>query len=301
MGASNGQGTGFIPLPEVQEEGAEPQVRAIFADIARTIRVPFVGLFWRVLAAEPRTLREAWEAVAPNLRTWAAERAAAALRDHALIVEAAGISSHKAFKGDLVRAEIDYDLRTRIGNFNALAVYALAKHMLAVTMLSEAFEGRLLPGTSRDGDAAEIPLGVAAGAVPVSPVDPRTVRGRAAELLPEIAAGHGHPTAEDYFRSLARLPDYLSAAWNAIKPVVRDEEYDARGRELVRMATDAVRLFPRPVVFSLDDPLPTHRDARAHLLRLFRDTILPDTLIDAAIIKALTDGPEQALANPYAL
>src|SRR5581483_12133791 len=98
-----------------------PDVRALLSEIAATIRVPFVGLFWRVLASEPELLRAAWEAGAPNLRTWAAERAAAAIRERALIVEAASIASHKAFKGDLVRAEIDFDLRSKIGNFNALA------------------------------------------------------------------------------------------------------------------------------------------------------------------------------------
>jgi hypothetical protein len=209
-------------LPEVQEGEASGDVRAVFEEITHAIRVPFLGLFWRVLASEPALLQPAWEAIAPNLRTWAFERAAAAIRERALIAEAASISSHKAFKGDLVRAEIDFDLRSKIGNFNALACYALPKHLLAVTVLLEALEDRAPAGGS--GDASEIPRGLAEGAVPVSPVDPRTARGRAAELLPIVAVGHGHPTAEDYFRSLARMPDYLSASWNALKPVVRDPE-----------------------------------------------------------------------------
>jgi hypothetical protein len=286
-------------LPEVQEGQASPEVRALFDDIIRTLRVPFVGLFWRVLAADPPVLRLAWEAVAPNLRTWAAERAADRLRARALIAEAAGISSHKAFKGDLVRAEIDYDLRTRIANFNHIALYALPKHLLAVTMLSEALEGRPVGGAG--GQVSTIPLGVAPGAVPVAPLDPGAARGRAAELLPDIAAGHGHPVVEDYYRSLARLPDYLGAAWNAIRPVVRDEEYDARGAELRRMAIEAVRTLPYPVSFPGGRLRPPQVGELAQVLRLFRDRILPDALIDAALITALTDGPEAAGRIPYTL
>lgn len=286
-------------LPEVQEGQATPAVREVFEDIARTLRVPFLGLFWRVLGSNAAVLRPVWESVAPNLRTRAAERVADALRERALIVEAAGITSHKAFKGDLARAEIEYDLRTKIGNFNHIALYALPKHVLAVTMLGEVLAGRPVGGG--DGDATEIPLGLAEGVVPVAPLDPRAARGRAAELLPVIAAGHGHPTAEDYFRSLARLPDYLSAAWNALKPVVRDEAYDARGRELVTLASDAVRSLPHPVQLPAGLLQPAQMGEFAQLLRLFRERMLPDTLVDAAIVTALTDGPEAGGRSLYAL
>ncbi len=175
MAGANGQhpGAGAGRLPEVSEGEASPEVQAVFIEIAHTVRVPYVGLFWRVLAADPPVLRVTWRAVAPNLRTFAAERAANRLRERALIEEAAGIASHKAFKGDLVRAEIDYDLRTRIANFNHVALYALPKHLLAAVMLSEALAGRQPNG---GGDTQEIPLGVAPGAVAVAPLDTAAAR-----------------------------------------------------------------------------------------------------------------------------
>jgi hypothetical protein len=82
---------------------------------------------------------------------------------------------------------------------------------------------------------------------------------------------------------------------------VRDPEYDTRGRHLVRLAAAAVRSLPHPVAFSVLDLEPAQRRELGVLFRRFRDSILPDTLIDAAIVKALTDGPDQALSNPYAL
>lgn len=300
MAGANGQhpGAGIGRLPEVRESEAPPDVQAIFTEITRTVRVPFLGLFWRVLAADPPVLRAAWRAVAHNLRTFAIERAADRLRERALIEEAAGIASHKAFKGDLVRAEIDYDLRTRIANFNHVALYALPKHLLAAVMLSEALAGRQPTG---GGNGQEIPLGPAPGAVAVAPVDPTAVRGRAAELLPEIAAAHGHPATEDYFRGLARLPDYLAAAWNALKPVVRDAVYDERASELVAMARETYRSLPHSVPFPDDAIAPRRVGELAALLTLFGERILPDVLIDAAIITALTDGPDARGRNPFAL
>lgn len=289
-----------MTLPEVQEGEASPEVRAIFREITATLRVPFVGLMWRVLASDPAVLQAAWGAVAPNLKTWAAERAADRLRGRALIVEAASISSHKAFKGDLSRAEIDFDLRSKIGNFNHIALYALPKHLLASAMLLRALEGGS-PAPDATADAGEIPTGMAEGVFPVSPVDPATARGRAAELLPVVAQGHAHATAEDYFRSLARLPDYLAAAWNALIPIVRDPEYDARGAELARMADEAAAHLPHPVTL---DPAAMRSGTLgdvAGVLRLFHDRVLPDVLIDAALVTALTDGPDEGGRIPYTL
>ncbi len=265
-------------------------------EMAPVLRVPFVGLFWRALAADPALLRRAWQAVAPGLATHAAERAAVRLRSHALIVEAAGIASHKAFKGDLVRSEIDYDLRMRINNFNHVARYALPKHLLAVSMLTAALDGA--HASPRDGEATAIPTGIAVGAVAVAPIEPATARGRAAELLPVIAAAHDWPRAEDYYCSLARLPDYLGAAWNALRPVVGDEEYESRARELVESAARAAAALPRAVHFPTTDE---ERRRLRPLLALFREHILPETLIDCAMITALTDGPDADPRSPFDL
>lgn len=284
-----------VDLTAAREEQAAPEVRALFGEIAETLRVPFPGLFWRVLATGPALLRAAWDVVAPALRSVALERAADRLRGRALIREAAEMSSHQAFKGDLVRVEIDYDLRDKINNFNHIALYALPKHLLALVLLERALAGETDPRAEGDG---EIARGIAAGAVPVSPLDPAMARGRAAELLPVIAAGHGHPAPEDYFRSLARLPDYLGAAWNALKPVVRDPEYDARGQELVELARAEAARLPLHSKLILDDG---QRERLAALVRLFAEQMLPDTLMDAAIVTTLTDGPDLAGFCRYAL
>ncbi len=300
MAGGNGRITsGDVPvrLPEIPELAATDDVRVVFAEITRTLRVPFLGLFWRVLAADPPVLRLAWEAVRPALSSRAVEAAAADLRRLALIDEVAGIASHKAFKGDLVRAEIDYDLRTRINNFNHVARYALPKHLLAVTLLRQAMHGR----TAARGAAADpLPAGPAGGAVAVTPVDPATAPPRVAALLAEIAQAHDLPVAEDYYRSLARLPDYLSAAWNVLRPVVRDEEYGARVRAVAELAVTQAGELPAGA-FPAGRLAPAQAGEVARLLELFQSRLLPRTLIDCAIITALTDGPDGKDLDPFAV
>jgi hypothetical protein len=126
------------------------------------------------------------------------------------------------------------------------------------------------------------------------------IRGRTKELLEEIPAAHGHPVVEDYFLAIANAPDYLNAVWNAIKPVVRDEYYDERGRELVAAADAAAARLPlpsgRPATL-LEGEGGSH--ARRAALAYLATRYLPDLVIDLAVIKGLHDGPEAARENRY--
>ena len=49
--------------PLVSDAEASPEVRAVFDDIRATRGSDFVNNFWRVLAADPATLKRTWEEV----------------------------------------------------------------------------------------------------------------------------------------------------------------------------------------------------------------------------------------------
>ncbi len=49
--------------PLVSDAQASPEVRAVFDDIRATRGSDFVNNFWRVLAADPATLKRTWEEV----------------------------------------------------------------------------------------------------------------------------------------------------------------------------------------------------------------------------------------------
>ena len=278
--------------PDVPREAA-----AVYSEIAAHLRVPFLGSFWRSLAWEPAVFSSLWEQLRPLLSSRAFEREAAGLRHAALIEEVVEMSSHQAFKGDLVRSEIDFEMRERIANYNAAVHYALPKTLLVATWL-------LTPGTGSPpaDDSSPVPVGIAPGAVAVPPAPPNEVRGRLAELLEEIPRAHGHALADDYFRSIGRLVDYLNAAWNAIKPVVRDEPYDERARLLVDGArAAAARLGGGGDAARSLNVGEQDRSRLDRVLRYYAERHLPDMLLDVAMIKGLTDGPERAQDSPYEL
>jgi hypothetical protein len=281
------------PLPPE----APAELAATYGEIAAHLRVPFLGPFWRALAWDAETFRRIWAAVAPVMRTRAFEREAAALRDRALIVEAVTMPSHQAFKGDLVRSEIDFEMRGRIANYNAAVHYALPKTLLVATWLLNP------PVAAADAAAAgEIPVGIAPGAVAVPPAPPEQVRARLAELLDEIPRAHGHAITDEYFRAIGRLTDYLNAAWNAIKPVVRDEPYDERARELIRLAEAALARLPaRPADLAGFPDGSEEAERLRRALAYYAQRHLPDLLLDVAMIKGLTDGPERAQESPFAI
>lgn len=276
---------------------APKAVARVQAEIGAYLRVPYLGPFWRSLSWNEDAYTAIWADAKPLLASVAVEREAADLRRAALITEAAEMSSHQAFKGDLVRSEIDHQMREQIANYNAAVQYSLAKSLLVATWLI-APPSAAAQGTPTD---ETIPVGLARGAFAVPPVPPDEVRGRLAELLEEIPRAHGHPIADEYFRALGRLTDYLNAAWNAIKPVVRDEPYEDRASALTVQAEAALARLPaRPAVLALD-LAGADRERFERVLRYFARRHLPDLLIDVSMIKGLTDGPELAQVNRYDL
>ncbi|MGH2586395.1 MAG: hypothetical protein ACRDJE_15890 [Dehalococcoidia bacterium] len=276
---------------------APAELSALYDEVAAHLRVPFLGPFWRALAWDQGQFARLWPAIRPLLTSAAFEREAASLRRAALIEEAVTMPSHQAYKADLVRAEVDFEMRARIANYNAAVHYALPKTLLVAAWL-------LAPPASSSDTTTDnpIPTGIAPGAVAVTPVPPQFIRGRLAELLEEIPRAHQHPIADEYFRALGRMTDYLNPAWNALKPIVRDDPYDERSRDLAYQAESAIPRLPANPDWLhaavTDDPDSPRLQA---VLTYFARRHLPDTLIDVAIVKGLTDGPDEAQGNAFEL
>lgn len=283
----------WLEGPVVAE--AAPQVATVYREVADHLRVPYLGPFWRALAWDADAFGRIWAALSPALASDAFEREAAALRRAALIDEAASMSSHQAFRGDLARAEIDFDMRDKIANYNAAVHYALAKNLLAAALLLRLLDGADA-GPPTGGAGA--PFGVAPAAVFVPPVPLEQARGRVAELFAEIAPAHHQPVLDEYYRAIARAGDYLNAAWNAIRPVVGDPYYDERAAALAAAAATAAARLPAKA--GADLALNDAGEARLRtVLGYFAGRHLPTMLIDLSLIRALTDGPEHVEPSPY--
>lgn len=299
MHAEDAAGVAAQPA-ELTDAEASPAILSIYDDIRAVLRVPFVDQLWRVLAGEPAYLTAAWRWLAPWLGGRQAERAADDLRRAALIPLAISLPAHKAFRGDLSRAEIGSDDRARISNFTSAAHYALPKLLLAASALDGAAASAGLASIGEDGgeDGAEEPLprGVAPGAPRVDPIDPAEAFGEIPGLFAEIRAAHGYAPIADYYRSIARAGDFLRVAWNPLRPIVGDPEYIERSRALAQQALAAGVASRRA---SGDPPVPPA--ALRAWLTFYRTRLLPETLVEVTIIKGLTDGPDGAATNRYSL
>jgi len=279
-------------LPEIWEPKS-PALAAIFAEIPVAVGAPGVHLVWRLLANFPDWLIERWPALSAALSSPELRRFALAIQRAAFIQEAVGLPSHKAFRGDLARAEIDAELREKIENFNALSQLALARLLVAMAVAR-----RLPPGRHIDTELAAQPRAEPVSGPPgvyVPPLRDDEARGKAVEVLARVSAEHGLPVIDDYLRSLARIPDYLGAAWNAISPLVGDPEYLARAAYLSELAADAaVNIL---VARGADPPAPPggRPNPITALLGALDERLLPQALIDVTLIRALTSGPEHAV------
>lgn len=285
--------TAWLDGPSARE--ADAAIAKLHGQVMQHVRVPYLGPLWRALLWADPPATALWSALEPVMASRAFERAADDLRAISLIEGAAEMPAHQAFKADLVRAEIDWDLREKIGSFNAAVQYALAKHLLAATWLGLWLDGKHSP---LSGSSDRIEVGLAPGAVPVPPVTANETSPTLAALLESIRDGHRHPFADDYFRSLGRLPEYLNAAWNFMRPIVRDDPYEERAELLRAAAYRRAHALPAqtPPQF-LDDT----RDRLRIIARYYAHHYLPDLLMDASMVKAITDGPERARHNPFAM
>lgn len=290
-----GPSGGLSGLPEIWEPETAA-IREIFTQIPGAVGVPGVHLFWRLLANLPEVLRANWPSLAAALSTRALADGARELRRRALIEEAVGLPSHKAFRGDLVRAEIDADFREKISNFNDLSQYGLSRLLIVVAALNghSALAGQQARG--------RIPsAGLPESAVYVPPLREGEARGKAVEILERVQREHGLPLLDDYYRSLGRIPDYLAAAWNAIRPLVNDPEYLARAALLSSHAAaiTSQRLPPPPLSLGTPGLSQPPAGQLREMIDFFARVLLPQTLIDVTLIKALTEGPERATTTAF--
>lgn len=290
-------GNGSALLPELPLDEAEARYSDLLNDIRAVLRVPFIDPFWLMLLQSPNACTRFWRWLAPLLGSYQCENAAAALRREAAIPLALGLPAHKAFRGDMSRAEIDADGRARISNYTMASHYVLPKLLLAAVMLRR--ELLRQPRPEAVGALAPLPRGVAPGAPNVAPLDPDRAFGELPALFAAIRAAHGHNAIAAYYRTVALAGDFLRIAWNAIKPIVGDPIYDERVAALISLAADrgdALRAFAEPLALSDEDTralLPT--------LTFHADTLFPQTLVELTVIKGLLDGPDSATRNRYSL
>ncbi len=275
-------------LTEVMPEEADEGVREIYESVQTRLRVPFVNFIFRVLANYPDYLGFAWDRIEPHLLTTRFEQAANELRARALL-EPIPDSSEADWRelGDL----------GTIRTFTDTIHYVLPKLLLIVSAFDEGLAGQ--PGT-REGalpDTAIAP-GVAAGTVGLSMVTEEETGEALKRLFREIRWRHGHPGVASYYRAIGRWPEFLEATWEKVQQLVNSPAYAQRKSELLKEARDMVLRVSLPDKKELGLHGQRLEELRA-ILAVFRFRVIPDTLLEVAVIKAMLDGPEAARTSRF--
>lgn len=293
------RGMRLIPeLPEIMPDDASDRISPIYEDIQRTLRVPFVNFIFRVLANYPDYLEAAWRRLGPTLRTRAFEQAVDELRTQALlepVPDAAGVAWESL--GDM----------GRIRPFTDTIHYVLPKLLLVATVFDAHMPWARAEGRAplhEGGAEPEIPLGVAEETAKIPMVDPKEAQGRLKELFEDIRRRHDHPGVASYYRSLGHWPAFLEAAWERVRPVVDSDAYRGRRRILANGAEESARGLRFIGVAGAGTPdvggVTREDEEEIHaVLAVFRFKLIPDLLMDVALIKAMLDGRDAARRSRF--
>lgn len=279
-------------LPDIMPDQADEQIKPVYADIKNTLRVPIVNLIFRTLANYPDYFVNIWQQLSPSLCTEAFEKAADSLRSEALLKPVP-----EASKEDWEELD-DLD---RLRAFNDTIHYVLPKLLIVTTAFEVATLNSGAEGNSKSSEQTNsrtLPAGVAEGTAKVEMVDPDKASEQVQKLFESIKERHGHPLVSSYFRGLGNWPDFLEQAWSRLSPVVGSSAYEARKDKLIAQAEAIVQNMAVQEVQVKRLNEEQKSEVRA-ILAAFRLKFIPEMLLDAAFIKAMLDGAEEASSSRF--
>ncbi len=282
-------------LQGMTEENAAEAKFSILEDIAQTLRVPEAGDLFMALAHFPDYLAQVWHHFAPALRFNSFELEADNLREKALLETAPGLS----VLGDDVIADQDH-VRAYIDT----CFYALPKLLLLTTIFHEAtFRGipeRRSRTQGAEPKAVAIPTGIADGTVKATYVAPQTASKQVQQLFSAIQKQHELPLVPDFYRGLANWPGFLNEAWQQIMPLVGTPDFDNLKEYLSYQAQMGMRKLPltQPDISTLSAE---QKESVRSILTAYRYKLLPEMLIETALMKALLDGTAEAYTSRFSV
>lgn len=230
-------------FPQLSQLDVSGELESTYEDIRETLRVPWVAFGCRVLATFPGYLPLAWRRSADSFITRYVEQAADELRERSLLgVTPLPNLKRRLLDAGLTETEID-KVRRVLYAFN----YGNPKYLLLITAWSESLQMRPVGGRQVSAEyRTSVPKGHPPGMDRLLPlVDANHATAEVQALLKKVADLHYHHGPASDFQALANWPRVLEIATNEVlAPVVRNERYDAKSRELVTRARELVRGLP---------------------------------------------------------
>lgn len=279
-------------LPDIMPDEASEQIKPLYEAIQQQLRVPIVNLIFRSLANYPSYLTSLWQHFSPVICSNSFEQEADTLREKALLEQLPDTS-------DESWQQLEKPVALR--DFNDTIFYVLPKLLLIASMFEEATFRGIRERRSRGEAAApqaDIPQGIAAGTAKAELLKPENAGKELEQLFASIRKAHAYPLVPSYYRGLANWPDFLQESWQRLQRLPHTQEYLQLKEFLTEQALNGVRRLPltQPALPALEEE---EKEEIKALLTAFRYKFIPEMLIEATLIKAMLDGPEEAYTSRF--
>jgi len=286
-------------LDQIHEGEAPAEVAGLFRDIRRELRLTYVPLLFRTLAAHRGALRAVWEQLRPNVATRAFETLADELRAR-LATQAVDLGV-PLIEPVLSSVGLDVDEIDEIREQVDLFHYADPKVLLCVGALEGLVRGSPVGGHLLRAELlATLPEG-APPDVPELALMPEEPGGVVGELFHEVIRTLGLPVAEIDLRALGHWPPFVDAAWREVGgPMFGHPHLQPALDELL----DSVRMLAGRLPFRVDPNtglLADHPETGAAGGRVVSQLGGPllRLALFAAALKVSLDGAQAALDSPF--
>ncbi|TWT51559.1 halocarboxylic acid dehydrogenase DehI family protein [Allorhodopirellula solitaria] len=268
---------GLSKKQPIAEHEATGEIERVYYEIKQSLRVTGVNLNFRTWAAYGEFLPLVWDVMRPNVETWAFESAADRLRSDA--VRSVAELGPPAVRSHVSLGESQsFQIRAALDLYHYVNPKLLVFSSAVLLLLQGEEVGR---ATTQEAD--RLPRGVPPTMYSMEMESEQPDDEHLMELYRDIKNSLSLRSINSDYRTLALWPDYLSAAWQALKPLVQTPMHQDAANQLRETALTLARGLPYPV--SLD--LQAVKDAGAEIEEVVEITesfvqLLPGLILNMA-------------------
>lgn len=243
---------------QVGEHEAHGDVGRVLYEMRQVLRVTGLDVTVRTWAGFERFLVGMWEAMEPNAETRAFESAADEVRARAVEV-VDGWGRLGAWEAVHLGESQRYHVRGALELYH----YLNPKMLVFTSAVKLALEDSPVGMPRPAGSSERVERGAPGRMMAMEWAAERPDDARLRELFADILTTVGPPSVPGEYRALALWPEYLEAAWERLKPRMREEEWGRASGELLALSRRLARGLPYEVALSRERVEVLREDAEA--------------------------------------